>query len=304
MNEIHVGMVRRVAGKKSLLVTGLVASAMVWVGAKAYADDATDIQQFYPVGSYVTYDNTSGDYPVLTAIGSMPTNIGGHVYSSWSVFAEDSTGSLDLFIASNALTSAQIGGSPPLNVGDKVNVAGQFGPYHQIPEVVFSTVAASNNYFHTVSTGNAVAARPVFTVSQLSGLLGGTPATTLSNNLNIAGYVIQINNVTITAPSNNVFTTNLPGWTNNISQETFTIADNTGSMTMFDWMTSYSSCTLLSNTPIGAANQYNATGFMSFNTGGPLEFTPLTLTAVPEPSTIALVGMAVAGLYTIRRRRR
>src|SRR5690349_9407735 len=120
MSAMHVGMVRRLTGNKRLLVTGLVASAVAWVGARAFADTAADIQQFYPLGSYVQYDNASGDYPVITAIGSMPTTIGGHTYSSWSVFAEDSTGSLDLFISSTSLTAAVIGGTSPLNVGDKL----------------------------------------------------------------------------------------------------------------------------------------------------------------------------------------
>jgi len=298
MNVMHVGMAKRLVGRNNLLVTGLAATAMVWVGARVFADDAADIEQFYPIGSYVQYDNTSGDYPIITEVGSMPTNLSGHTYSGWSVFAEDSTGSLDLFISGTTLTTLTANASATLNVGDKLNVAGQWGPFHQIPEISFSTVPASNNYFNTVSTGNAVGPRPVFTISQIAAN-GNAP----SNNISQAGFYLEVDGVTITGT--NGFSTNLPGWTNGIAQETFTITDNTGSMTMFDWTTSYSAAAMLSNTPIGVGNVYNARGFVSYNTGGPLEFTPLSLTAVvPEPSTVALLGMGVAGLFVVRRRRR
>ena len=68
------------------------------------ADDASDIESFYPTGSPVTYDNTSGDYPIITAIGSMPRVIGGHTYTGWAIFAQDSTASLEFFFSFSAAT--------------------------------------------------------------------------------------------------------------------------------------------------------------------------------------------------------
>lgn len=272
---------------------------MVWVGTKAFADSAADIETFYSLNDKVTYDDAAnaGDFPIITAVGAMPTNISGHTYSSWSVFAQDSSGSLDLFISGTALNTLTTNASAALHVGDALNVTGQWGPFHQIPEVSFSTVPASGNVFQVTSTGNAPPAAPIFTVNQINAV-GNAP----SNALNIAGFYLEIDNVTISSPSNGF--TSLPGWTNGIPQETFTIADNTGSMTMFDWTTSYSASTMLSGTPIGVSNTYDAKGFVSYNTGGPLEFTPFSLVAVPEPSTIALVGMGVAGVFALRRRRR
>ena len=282
--------------RSRVLIAGACASAVVLVGANAFGDTASSIEGgFYPIGSYAQWDNSSGDYPVITAVGSMPGTFGGHIYTSWSVFAEDSTGSLDLFAASTTLTTLTANAGATLNVGDQLNVAGQWGPFHQIPELSFVTTPASNNYFQTISTGNAVGPRPVRTVSQLNAL-GSAP----SNDLTVAGFYMEVDNVTILSPSNGF--TVLPGFTNGIAQETYTMTDNTGSMTMFDWTTSYSSCTLLAGTPIGPSVQYNVKGFVSYNTGGPLEFTPFSMVAVPEPSTIALVG--AAGLLLALRRRR
>jgi PEP-CTERM motif-containing protein len=292
--------------KRRLLLAGMVASAVALVGVKAYADDASDIEQFYPNNSYVTWDNTAGPgpgttdpsgYPVITAIGSQPGTFGGHTYTGWSVLAQDNSGSMDLFISQASLTNTVIGGPSTLATGEGVSVAGQWGPFHQIPEVAFSAVAASNNYFHVVSSGNGTPALPVFTVSQLS--FGNVVNPTLTTN--IAGYYLQINDVTISSPSNGL--TALPGYTTVISNETFTVTDNTGSMTMFDWVTSYSSAEMLTGTAIGVSNQYNIEGFVSVNTGGPAEFTPLALQAVPEPSTVMLVGAGLFGLLAIRRRR-
>jgi len=281
--------------KKRVLLAGAVVAAVALIGTKVLADDATDIESFYGGNAYAQYDNTSGAYPIITAVGSMPTNIGGHSYTGWSVFAQDLTGSLDLFISSSTLTTLTANTSAALHVGDAVNVAGQWSPYHQIPEMAFITAPASNNYFNTVSTGNTLPTPPVFTVSQITSV-----GSALSNHQDKAGFYLEIQNVQITG--SNGFTA-LPGWTNGIAQETFTVTDNTGSMTMFDWTTSYSGATLLSNTPIGVANTYNAFGFLSYNTGGPLEFTPLQLVAVPEPSSVLLVGAGLAGLMALRRRR-
>ena len=290
--------------KSRVLLASAVAVAAVFVGTKVLADDASDIEQFYPLTSYVQYDNTSGDYPVVTEVGSMPTTLGGHTYTSWSVFAEDSTGSLDMFLTAATLSNLFVNSnatSTNVNVGDQLNLAGSWGPFHQIPEISLSSVPASNHYFNTVSTGNALAPRPVFTVSQIAAT-GSAP----SNFLNIAGYYLEIDNVTISSPSNGL--TALSGYVGGvaptIAQETYTMTDNSGSMTMFDWVTSYSAADMLAGTPIGAGNVYNMKGFVSYNTGGPLEFTPLSLEAVPEPSSVALVGLGTAGLIAMRRRRR
>jgi hypothetical protein len=81
---------------------------------------------------------------------------------------------------------------------------------------------------------------------------------------------------------------------------------------MFYWPTSYSMpLQNLYGMPIatGASNQYNMTGFLSDFPGLPgnlVEFTPLTVTPVPEPTTLALLGAGttVAAVSYVRRKRR
>ena len=267
--------------------------AVSLLGAKVYADTAADIEQFYPVGSYAIYDNASGDYPVITAVGSMPGTFGGHVYTGWSVFAQDATGSLDLFVSASTLTTLTHNASATLSVGDALNAAGQWSPFHKIPELAFVTTPASNNYVTTISTGNALPTPPVFTISQLN--QGNINDPTIP--LNQAGYYLEIDNVKITSA---IGRTDLPSYTTSIPDESFTITDATGSMIMFDWTTSYSAATLLAGTPIGDAYTYNLRGFLSVNPGGPMEFTAFQ---VPEPSTVALVASGLLGLLTLRRRR-
>ena len=284
--------------KSRLLLASTITVAVALVGTRVLADDAADIEQFYSSGAYVVYDDfaNTGSFPVITAIGSQPGTFGGHSYSGWSVFVQDSTGSLDLFTSAVTLTTLTANAGATLSVGDALKIGAPFSPFHQIPEIAPASTLSATNYITKVSTGNTVPTAPIFTVNQIAAV-----GSTLSNNINIAGFYLEIQNVTITGT--NGFTTNLPGWTNDFTKETFTVTDNTGSMTMFDWTTSYSACTMLSNTPIGVANQYNAFGFVSYNTGGPLEFTPLSLVAVPEPSTILLAGSGLLGLLVLRRRR-
>src|SRR6266446_4230131 len=136
MRAIH----KTIAGtwRDRILFVGAIVGAVALVGTRVLADDASDIEQFYPTTAYVQYDNTSGDYPVVTEVGSMPITLGGHAYTSWSVFAEDSTGSLDMFLTAATLSNLVVASnatSTNVNVGDKLNLAGSWGPYHQIPEI-------------------------------------------------------------------------------------------------------------------------------------------------------------------------
>jgi len=266
------------------------------VGARAYADDAVDIEAFSTNNQTVAYDNTSGAYPLITAIGSQPGTFGGKVYTSWGVFAQDSTGSMEQFITAATLTTLTANASASISVGDAINVVAQWSPYHAIPELGFSTTPALSNSYNTISHSNAVPAPPVFTVA---GLNQGNIANPIPPE-NQAGFYLQVNNVTITA-SNGL--TALPGYTTVISNETFTITDNTGSMTMFDWTTSFSAATQLAGTPIGVGNHYNVEGVISVNPGGPMEFTAFAVQAIPEPSSIVLVASGLMGLFAIRRRR-
>ena len=291
---------------KRVLFSGAVAAVVVFSVAKVYADDAVDIEQFYPVGSYAQYDDASGDYPIITAIGSQPGTFGGHTYTGWSVFAQDATGSLNLFISAATLTTLTGNANATLSVGDKINVAGQCSSFHQIPEITFSTNPASNNYLQIVSSGNPLPTPPVFSISQLN--QGNVINPTIP--FNQAGYFLEVPLFYISSPSNGL--TTLPGYTTVISNETFTMTDNTGSMTFFDWTSSFSSAAHLADawfppnlvgTPIGPYYLYEMYGFVSVNPGGPAEFTPLLNLVIPEPSPVVLVASGLLGLLALRRRK-
>jgi len=276
-----------------------VAAAAVLSGVRVYADDAADIEAFYSNNSYVQYDNTAGldpnGYPVITVIASMPGTTSGHLYTGWSALVQDQSGSLDLFVSSATLTTLNHQAGYNLAAGDGVNSAGQWSPFDQIPELAFSTVAASNNYLTVQSTGNALPTPPSFTVNQID-LPGGG----VSNNLAAAGFYLEIQNATIsdtqTGANASVFPTYAQAAT---YTETYSVSDGTGTMELFDWVTSYSKCGAMGGTavPTGPVDIY---GFVDAFSGSP-EFVPLAI--VPEPSAFVLAGMGLLGLLAIRRRR-
>jgi len=303
--------------KKRLLVAAVMASAVALVGVKTYADDAYDIESFYSVNATVNYDNTAGldanDYPILTWIGSQPGFFGGHTYTGWSVFVEDQTGSLELFTSQSLLTQLSTNGATPGNdsgtppygtptatlaAGMGLNMRGGYSPFDGIPEVTFTGTLASNNYLAVTSTGNAIPASPIFTIPQLEAGTGNGGG--VLTNAAIAGQIIELQNVTISG-STGSFQSTFPLETQaNIADESYTITDGGGNhLEMFDWTTSYSVCAARGGTPV-PTSPVNMYGFFdSFN-----EFVPLSITAVPEPSTFMLAGMGlIGGLLAIRRRR-
>jgi hypothetical protein len=301
--------------KKRLLVAAVMASAVALVGVKVYADDASDIESFYTVGSTVSYDNTAGDdangYPILSWIGSQPGTFGGHSFTGWSVFVEDETGSIELFTSQSTLSVLATNGSTPgnssttppygtptgtLTAGMGLNTQGTWSPYDGIPEVTFTTTKATNDYIAVTSTGNAIPASPIFTIPQLeAGTANGAGVLT---NAAIAGQIIELQNVTISG-STGSFQSTFPLETQaNTVDESYTITDGSGNhLEMFDWTTSYSVCAAMGGKPVPTGPQTMYGFFDSFN-----EFVPLEI--VPEPSTLMLAGMGlIGGLLAIRRRR-
>jgi hypothetical protein len=299
--------------RKSVLFSGAVLAAVVLSGVRAYADDAADIMGGLP-NTYSQYDNeydTGYDpngYPVVTDLASQPGVYGGHTFTGWSILAADQSGSLDLFLSQASLTNMH-GGVTSVGVGYGLNVAGQNSPYHSEAELGFVTTAASNNYFYITSQDTAgnlasVGPTPVFVVSNLNYVAAVTNSSGLVAG--VSGQYIELENVTFSG-STGGFMSTFPNYAQaNLLSESYTITDGTGSMELFDYVTSYSTAAALGGTavPTGPVDVY---GFMSvfpssgLPGGGLPEFTATSI--VPEPSAFVLAGMGLLGLLAIRRRR-
>jgi len=259
--------------KSIQLLAGLSMIAACSMGMNAMADDAVDILGDAS-GTKVTYDNYSGAYPVISQILSQPSVVGGHTYTSWAFFASDGTGSLDIFATKTALTTA---GYTP-TVGDGITVSGTFSPFDQIPEV--ETITA-------ISGGQTPAAPiPAPLVTTIATV--NVPVLPLPS---IGGQLLQLNNVTIggTGGVSGLFPTYSQATT---ATETFTVSDGVNSMTLFDWVTSYSTDGLMGGTavPTGPVDIEGFVDVFGTGTAASPEFIPMIITPVPEPSILSLVG--------------
>ena len=270
--------------KKNYLLTGLIASTVVLSASNALASTAAQIFTD-PNYTFATYDNASGNYPIVTAILSRQGAVSGtHTYTSTSLLAQDSTGSLDLY----SINETFYGYSP--QVGDTIYAQGQISPYHQIPEM--SMYQTSSNAANIFQTGVGTAPAPlVATIAQLS-------VSTLPQN--IAGYLIAVDNVTISGGG--AFSSVLPTYAGgNVS---YTITDGSGnSMTLYDWVTSYSACAAMGGNPV-PTGPVDIIGFDSVYPGSVGEFTPIEIISVPEPTTLSLCGAGALLALVFRLRRK
>jgi hypothetical protein len=271
--------------KKNYLLTGIIASAVVLFASNALASTAAQIFTD-PIYTFATYDNASGAYPVVTAILSRQGAVSGtHTYTSTSLLAQDSTGSLDIF----SINETTYGYAP--QVGDTIYAQGQFSPFHQIPEMnMFQTSTNAANIFQT-GVGS-VPSPSVFTIPQLN-------VATLPQG--IAGHLIELDNVTISGGGtfSSIFPTYAGG---NVS---YTVTDGSANnMVLYDWVTSYSSAAALGGAAV-PTGLVDIIGFDSVFTSGSTstaEFTPIAIISVPEPSILAL--SALGGLALLLKFRR
>jgi hypothetical protein len=257
---------------KKLLLAATFASATAVSSSNVIADNAFNIFTD-PSGTLVTYDNASGNYPVITAILSQPGTVNGRTYTSWSFLAQDSTGSLDIF-------GALPGGSSYVpTVGDAISVSGTYSPFHQIPEIGTMTAISP------ISSGNSVPAIGISTIPTLN-------QTTLPQG--VGGRLWELDNVTISGEGSGTF-----GTANSPAGAMITDGSN-NSMTLFYWPTSYSTANAnMANMAI-PSGPVDMVGFVSVFTSGGVstpEFNPISVIAVPEPATMALFG--VGGLLTL-----
>jgi hypothetical protein len=247
------------------LGVGLIASVVALAGANAVAGTIGTIEG-YSSGTAVTLDSN----PVVTAVLSEPGTVNGLSYSSWEFLVNDGTGSLALY---GTLPSGTT--EPDPTVGDLVDAAGTFLPFDQIPEISSLTSLTSQG---------------------LGGVPGPIDVTIPQINLvplpqNVAGYLVTLQNVTISGGSGNFGTANL----------NLTITDGSGdSMELFYWPGEFSQENAnLFGTAI-PNGQVDITGFLHvFGTNA--QFSPFTITAVPEPPPVALVGVGLVAALALRR---
>jgi hypothetical protein len=225
-----------------------------------------------PSGTAAEIGTAADPAAVITAVLSRPGTVNGRTYSSWSFLVNDGTGSLAGFGSLPATSSY----TP--TVGDAVDIAGTYSPFHQIPELGTMTAITQT------SSGHSIASPAVSTIAALN-------QTTLP--FSVATYLFEVDNVTISGISGTFGTTNLTGM----------ISDGTNSMTLFYWPTSYSLCNanLFGQTiPSGPVSMI---GFVSVFTSGTTstpEFTPISVT--PTPGSACLLALGALGMGARRRR--
>ena len=272
------------------LLTGLIVSTVVLSASNALASDASQIEALTPLNSPTaqpgqTYDNASGAYPVITAVLSAPVgSLDGYNYTWWSFLGADSTGSLDLY---GALPT---GSTYTPTVGDAITVSGTYSPYHQIPEIETMTSISQE------SSGNTFASPGVYTIPTL--IASGTGPIPES----IAGYLVTLDNVSLytdsaaTIPVSGNFATH--------ANVTLYAKDGSGNiMEVYDWASSYSVDGALGGTAI-PTGLVDITGFVDQSGTYPVEFVPMSITAVPEPATLGLCGAGglLALIFRLRRK--
>lgn len=251
-----------------LVLAGAVATVAGLVGSNALAQNIATVEG---LASGTTASLNSD--PVITAILSQPGTTDGKSYSNWSFLVNDGTGSLDIFGSGTSLTSL---GFTPV-VGQTISVSGTYSPYDSIPEL--GTL--------TAISGTGTAAVPGIGTSTVATL----NQSTIPNN--IAGYLWTVDNATISG----ITTASTFG----IANLTGSISDSSGSMTLYYWATSYSMAVqnLYGSTiPTGPVD---VTGFVD-QFSGTDEFIPISITAVPEPTTLALAGIGGLSMLFLRRR--
>jgi hypothetical protein len=260
-----------------ILLAGALSSAVYFAGASARASSIASIEAAAS-GALVSLGTQTDNPAVITYIPSVAgSTVDGYSYTNWSILTNDGTGSLDLF------GHFPSGDTYVPTVGDAVTASGTNSPFDGIPEVGSLTAISK------VSGGNAVPAPTPVTVAQLNALAG-------TANYNISEYLLALNNVTLSGLT--AFPTHANG--------TLTATDSLfNSITVFQWASSYSAAGALGGLPVptGPVNLVGICDVFTPTGGQPsTEFIPFSITAVPEPTSLSLIGIGAFGLLARRRR--
>ena len=220
--------------------------------------------------------------PVITYIAAQPGTGDGYTYTNYAILANDGTGSIDLF---GHLPS---GSTYVPTVGDAISVSGTFSPFNGIPEIRYCMTAIA-----PISAGNSVPGPIGVTIPELK-------AVSTSENLAIEGYLVELDNVTLVGP---------PATYPVHATATLMATDGTNNLTVFFQPSTYSISNYLAGTAVptgpvditGIIDSFGGT-YNGSPVGGTPELIPFTITAVPEPASIALLGLATIASMTTRRR--
>jgi DNA/RNA endonuclease YhcR with UshA esterase domain len=264
---------------KSKITTRLLLTAAVATGSLGLLQTGANAQTAAQIEANGAAAAVNLDNATITAILSAPGTSDGYTYKNWAFLANDGTGSIEVFASSSA--TALAGYTP--TVGDLINVSGAYAPYQGIAELSTPTALS------LISQGNAVQSPILSTVAAVNvTALNGEGLGAASE------YLVTLDNVTLSGAT--TFASH--------GNTTLQMTDSTGSMTMYQWASSYSTAGLLGGTAV-PTGPVDVTGFLDFYAGSSeSEFVPTSIVAVPEPTTLALCGGAsVLGLVAARRRK-
>jgi hypothetical protein len=271
--------------KNHSLITAAIVSTFVLAGATSVLAQQDAAGIYGDASGPVNYNNTSGAYPVVTSVLSVPgVTINGYTYSasSGTFLAADSSGSVEIY-------DTPVGTYVP-TLGDGIDVTGTASPFDGIPEI---KVAATGTVT-LESSGNAAPAG----IGTLA-----SPTTTTISAINtganpvqsIAAQVLQLDDVTISGQT--------VGETFGTADLTLSISDGVNSMTFFYYPHDFSVANqnLFGETiPTTPVDMVGLVDFFSPNN----EFLGLQIIPVPEPTTLALCGAgALLTLVVFRQRK-
>jgi hypothetical protein len=264
--------------KRSLLAAAVAsASALLFAGHAMAVSIAT--VEGSPTGTAVTIGDTNT--ATINYIASKPGTLDGYTYTNYAILTSDGTGSIDLF------GHLPTGSTYVPTVGDDVTASGTYSPFDGIPEI--STLTAIS----TSSSGNPVLS-PIVTNIPALNAVATTP------NYGLSEYLLELDNVYLlnsagTGAAQGTFPVHANG--------TYMLYDGTNKITAFQWASSYMAAGALGGTQINTGLE-DVTGIVDvFGTGATAvaEFVPFSITPVPEPTSIALLGVAGAALLARRR---